>query len=150
MIHLVIVSHSRQLAHGVAELARQMAPAALQVSPVGGLDEAGGAPVLGVDALEIAEAIRRVDAPDGTLILVDLGSAVLSAETALDLLEPEQRRRCRISNAPLVEGAVVAAVEAGLQHSLDDVNRAAEAAGDIPKVWTAPPSSASREGDDRS
>lgn len=147
MIHLVIVSHSRRIALGVAELARQMAPPALQISAVGGLDEENGPPVLGVDALQILAALRRTDAPDGTLILVDLGSAVLSAETALDMLEPEQRGRCRISNAPLVEGAVVAAVEAGLNHTLDDVNRAAEAACTIRKVWDAAPSPAAQEGE---
>lgn len=134
MIHLLIVSHSRLIAQGVAELAQQMAPPGLAISAVGGLYEADGTPVLGVDALHIYDAIRQVNAPDGTLILVDLGSAVLSAETALDLLEPEQRRRCRISNAPLVEGAVIAAVEAGLAHALEDVNRAAEAACTLIKV----------------
>lgn len=146
MIHLVIVSHSRQIALGVAELARQMAPPALQISAIGGLEEESGATILGVDALQILEVIRHIEAPDGTLILVDLGSAVLSAETALDLLELEQRRRCRISNAPLVEGAVVAAVEAGMGHSLDAVNRAAEAACTTPKISEAAPSAASPEG----
>ncbi len=68
------------------------------------------------------------------LILVDLGSAILSAETALELLPDEQRERCLISNAPLVEGAVVAALEASLGHSLEDVNRAAEAVRNLDKV----------------
>jgi dihydroxyacetone kinase phosphotransfer subunit len=147
MIHLVIVSHSRQIARGVAELAQQMAPPTLCISAVGGLDEGSGPPILGVDAVQVFEAIDQVDAPDGTLILVDLGSAVLCAETALDLLAPEQRSRCRISNAPLVEGAVVAALEAGLNRSLEDVNRAAEAACAVTKVWDDTPSPASQEGD---
>ncbi len=68
------------------------------------------------------------------LILVDLGSAILSAETALELLPDEQRERCLISNTPLVEGAVVAALEASLGHSLEDVNRAAEAVRNLDKV----------------
>lgn len=147
MIHLVIVSHSRQIALGVAELAQQMAPPTLRISAVGGLDVENGPPLLGVDALQILAALRQADAPDGALILVDLGSTVLSAEMALDMLEPEQRCRCRISNAPLVEGAVIAAVEAWLNHSLDDVNRAAEAACTLRKVWDAAPSPAAQEGE---
>lgn len=147
MIHLVIVSHSRQIAQGVAALARQMAPPTLLISAIGGVDEDDGSHALGVDALHICDAIRQADAPDGTLILVDLGSTVLSAETALDLLEPELRRRCRISNAPLVEGAVIAAVEAGLNHSLEEVNRAAEAACTMPKVWSSTPTPSTQEGD---
>jgi phosphocarrier protein FPr len=133
MVHLVVVSHSRQIAEGVAELARQMAPAELAISAVGGID-VGGELVLGADALQIAAVLQAHTGQDGALLLADLGSAILSAETALDLLEPALRDRCRISNAPLVEGAVIAAIEAGLNHSLDQVNQAAEAISSIPKV----------------
>jgi dihydroxyacetone kinase DhaKLM complex PTS-EIIA-like component DhaM len=68
------------------------------------------------------------------LILVDLGSAVLSAETAVDMLEPEQQTRCLISNAPLVEGAIIAAIEAGLDRTLEEINDAAEAVSRVAKV----------------
>ena len=66
--------------------------------------------------------------------LVDLGSAVLNTEMALEFLPPEMAVRCQISNAPLVEGAITAALEASLGHDLDTVNQAAESAAHIQKV----------------
>jgi dihydroxyacetone kinase phosphotransfer subunit len=137
MVHLVIVSHSRQIAEGVALLARQMAPEELTISAVGGMDDAEGEALLGTDPLQIAAMLQAHTGPEGALILVDLGSSVLSAEAALEMVEPALRKRCRISNAPLVEGAVIAAVEAGLHHSLEAVNQAAEAVAAIPKVMRA-------------
>ena len=135
MVNLVLVSHSQMLARGVKELADQMAGPAVQIEIVGGLiDEQSGASLLGTDATQIAAAIERCWSPTGVLILVDLGSAVMSAELALELLPPAMQEGCLISNAPLVEGAIVAAVEASLQHSLQAVNAAAEAAGNIQKV----------------
>jgi PTS hybrid protein len=98
------------------------------------IDGRSGAAVLGTDAAQIAAAIERCWTPAGVLILVDLGSAVLSAETALDLLPPAMQASCLISNAPLVEGAVVAALEASLAHSLAVVNQAAETACHLPKI----------------
>ena len=123
------------LARGVKELADQMAGPTVQIEIVGGiLDEQSGESLLGTDATQIAAAIERCWSPTGVLILVDLGSAVMSAELALELLPPAMQEACLISNAPLVEGAIVAAVEASLQHSLQVVNTAAEAAGNIQKV----------------
>jgi phosphocarrier protein FPr len=113
-----------------------MAPPELAVSAVGGLAE--DETLLGTDAVQIAEALQRHTGPAGALILVDLGSAVISTELALDLLPADLRGRCRISNAALVEGAVIAAVEAGLGHSLEEVNRAAEAAWTMTKTAEAP------------
>jgi phosphocarrier protein FPr len=84
-------------------------------------------PALGTDAVLVAEAIERADQGDGVLVLMDLGSAVLSAEMALDLLPAERRTRVLLTEAPLAEGAVVAAVTAKLGASLEEV--AAEARG---------------------
>lgn len=134
MIHLVIVSHSRQLAEGLAELARQMAPPELTIAAVGGVQDGQGQVHLGTDALAIVDAIQTNPSPDGILILVDLGSAVLSAETALDLLDEPLRQRCLISNAPLVEGTIIAAIEAGLNHDLATINESAEAVSRVAKV----------------
>src|SRR5205823_9299748 len=67
-----------------------------------------------------------VDGPDGVLVLLDLGSAVLAAEMALEFLDSEQQQRVLLSFAPLVEGAVAAAIEASLGHSLMEVKQAAE------------------------
>jgi phosphocarrier protein FPr len=84
-------------------------------------------PALGTDAVRVAEAIERADQGEGVLVLMDLGSAVLSAEMALDLLPAERRTRVLLTEAPLAEGAVVAAVTAKLGASLEEV--AAEARG---------------------
>jgi multiphosphoryl transfer protein len=124
MVGLVIVSHSTTLAEGVAELARGMG-AEVPIELAGGID--APEPALGTDATRVLEAIERADQGDGVLVLMDLGSAVLSAEMALDLLPPERRERVVLSEAPLAEGAVAAAVTAKLGASLADV--AAEARG---------------------
>ena len=124
MVGLVIVSHSATLAEGLAELARGMG-AEVPIELAGGID--APEPALGTDVARVLEAIERADQGDGVLVLMDLGSAVLSAEMALDLLPPERRERVLLSEAPLVEGAVAAAVTAKLGASLANV--AAEARG---------------------
>jgi dihydroxyacetone kinase phosphotransfer subunit len=134
MLHIVLVSHSRPLAEGLADLARQMGPPELLVTPVGGTEDGQGGVHLGTNALAIVSAIQRRPEADGILILVDLGSAVLSAETAVDMLDPELQARCCISNAPLVEGAIIAAIEAGLDRSLTEINASAEAVSRMAKV----------------
>lgn len=134
MIHLVLVSHSRQLAEGLAELVRFMAPPDLTVAAVGGVEDNHGDFHFGTNALAILDAMRANPNCEGVLILVDLGSAVLSAETAVDMLEPELQARCLISNAPLVEGSIIAAIEAGLDRTLAEINDAAEAVSRIAKV----------------
>ena len=112
MISLVVVSHSRGLARAAVELAREMVDGAgphLEVAA--GLDEGTS----GTDATAVAEALTRADeaaAGDGVLVLVDLGSAVLSAEMALELVEPEVAGRVLVSSAPLVEGLVAATAAA--------------------------------------
>jgi multiphosphoryl transfer protein len=124
VVGLVIVSHSATLAEGVAELARGMG-AEVPIELAGGIE--GPEPALGTDAAKVVEAIERAEEGDGVLVLMDLGSAVLSAELALDLLPPERRKRVVLCEAPLVEGAVAAAVTAKLGASLEDV--ATEARG---------------------
>jgi dihydroxyacetone kinase phosphotransfer subunit len=134
MISLILVSHCHQVAVGVLEIAQQMVHAPLPIAAVGGILSEAGDPQLGTDALRIAQAIREQWSEEGVLILVDLGSAVISTELALEMLPPAMSARCLISNAPLVEGAVIAALEASLQHDLETVNRAAEAVCSFQKV----------------
>lgn len=134
MVSLVLVSHSHALAVAVKDLALQMADEQVQIEAVGGVVDRQGAFQLGTDATAIAAAIERCWCPAGVLLLVDLGSAVLSAELALELLSAAQAERCLISNAPLVEGAIIATVEASLGHGLATVNAAAEGVVHIPKV----------------
>ena len=120
MVGLVIVSHSARLAEGVVELAREMGGDEVPIEAAGGLDDPEGA--IGTDAMRVLAAIERADrAGDGALVLMDLGSAVLSAETALDFLPDDQRERVLLCEAPLVEGAVAAAAAARAGGSLADV-----------------------------
>jgi multiphosphoryl transfer protein len=149
VVGLVIVTHSSTLADGVAELARGMG-AEVPIELAGGID--APEPALGTDATQVLEAIERADQGDGVLVLMDLGSAVLSAEMALDMLPPERRERVLLCEAPLVEGAVAAAVTAKLGAPLEEV--AAEARGSLTAKAThlgtgetaAPPAAAPSNG----
>ena len=126
-VGLVVVSHSRLIADGTAELAGQMAGPDVRIVPAGGM--ADGA--IGTDAARIAEAIDEADGGAGVVVLADLGSAVLSTRTALELLEAPAA--VRLSKGPIVEGAVMAAVQASTGSTLDEVLEAAEAAATLPK-----------------
>lgn len=110
MIGLVIVSHSAELAEGVRQLADQMAQGKVPIAAAGGIDDPTNP--IGTDALKVQEAIARVYSDDGVVVLMDLGSALLSTETALEFFPEEQRQKIHMCPAPLVEGAVVAAVQA--------------------------------------
>lgn len=121
-VGLVIVSHSAQLARGVVELAGQMTHDAVPIVAAGGAGEG----ILGTSADTIAQAIQSINTPDGVLVLLDLGSAILSAEMALEFLDDEQREHVALSFAPLVEGAVAAAMEASLGRTLSQVKQVAE------------------------
>ncbi|MFQ3657976.1 MAG: phosphoenolpyruvate--protein phosphotransferase [Anaerolineae bacterium] len=119
MIGLVIVSHSYSLAQGVLELARQMGGNEMPIAAAGGLNLPEHP--IGTDAALILAAIKSVYSPDGVIVLMDMGSAILSTETALDLLSEEQRARVVLSPAPLVEGAITAAVQIRLGQPLEAI-----------------------------
>jgi phosphocarrier protein FPr len=118
-VGLVVVSHSRALAEAAVELARQMLPGREQTIKVAAGTDDGG---LGTDAVAISAAITAADAGDGVVVLMDLGSAVLSAETALELIDDDVRARVVLSAAPLVEGLIGAAVVAAGGADRDRVN----------------------------
>ena len=108
-VGLVLVSHSSRLAEGARELAEQVAQGSAAILAVGGAEDGS----LGTNALAIASAIESLAATEGVggvLVLMDLGSAVLSAETALEQLSEEVRALARMVDAPFVEGTVAAAV----------------------------------------
>ena len=130
MIGIVVVTHSAQLADGIKELAEQMSNGSVKIAAAGG----GPGGSLGTNAEKIRAAIEAVYSPDGVLVLMDLGSAVMSSEVALETLDPEQAKRVLLSNAPLVEGAVVAAVEGSTGKSLEEVEVSAVAASQMRKV----------------
>ncbi|MEO8357646.1 MAG: phosphoenolpyruvate--protein phosphotransferase [Chloroflexota bacterium] len=128
MVGLVIVSHSRALADALVGLLRQVTSTTLPVAIAAGIGEDRSE--FGTDAVEIMDAIQSVYSEDGVLVLMDLGSAVLSANMALDLLPPEMAAHIRFCGAPLVEGAIAAAVQIGLNSDLNTICREANAALD--------------------
>ncbi|MDQ3751558.1 MAG: dihydroxyacetone kinase phosphoryl donor subunit DhaM [Actinomycetota bacterium] len=123
MVGIVVVSHSATLAEGAAELAREMGSGA-PIEAAGGLDEPDRP--LGTDATFVLAAIERAYSDDGVLVLMDLGSAIMSAEMAVEMLEPGRQGRVKLSAAPLVEGAVAAAATAGTGATLEAVSREAQ------------------------
>jgi PTS hybrid protein len=129
LVGIVVVSHSVKIAEGVVELARQMAGPDVRLIAAGGAIDG----TLGTDAARIAEAIGRADAGAGVVVLADLGSAVLATKLALDMIAPETAARTRLSGGPLVEGAVVAAVQASVGDDVAAVVAAAEEAANMPK-----------------
>src|SRR6186997_1686385 len=108
MVSLLIVSHSAQLAAGVKEFAEQVAGGKVQIAAAGGAADGS----LGTSVDHIQKCLQQIASPDGTLVLVDLGSAVLSVEMAIEALGAGQ---VQISDAPLVEGAYLAAIEASAE-----------------------------------
>jgi phosphoenolpyruvate---glycerone phosphotransferase subunit DhaM len=123
-VGLVLVSHSDRLAEGLRDLVEQVAQGRVPIAVAAG----GAEGSLGTNAVAIGEAVQSLAAPDGVVVLLDLGSAVLSAETALEDLAPAVRDRVRMADAPFVEGAVAAAVESSLGSDLEAVLAAAESA----------------------
>jgi dihydroxyacetone kinase phosphotransfer subunit len=130
MIGIVLVSHSAQLARGVKELADQMTRGSVKIAAAGGAADG----TLGTNADEIRSAIEEAYSPEGVLVLMDLGSAVMSAEVAVESLDPKQSAHVRLSNGPLVEGAVIAAVEASTGKSLEECDASAVEAGHMQKL----------------
>ncbi len=131
MVGLVLVAHSEDLVRGLAAMVAQAAPA-VTVAGAGGLR--GGR--LGTDGLAVADALRlglAATGGDGVLVLLDLGSASLALDIALDELDPGARDLVRVTEAPFVEGAILAAIEASRGGGLEAVAAAAERAGALPK-----------------
>ena len=129
---LVLISHSGTLVTGLRDMVAQVAGDEVAVGPAGGTEDGR----LGTSAPQIAAALRStLDAsPDGVLVLFDLGSAALSLELALEDLDPADRDRIRVSEAPLVEGAVLAAVQASVGATLGEVEAAAASASTMTKL----------------
>ena len=130
MIGIVLVSHSHFLAKGLQEMAVQMSQNLVKVATAGGVDDE----TIGTNADRIYQAIQEVYTSEGVLVIFDLGSALLSTEMAIEMLPDDQQANIKLSKAPMVEGAIVAAVEASLGHTLEEVNKAAEAAKDMDKI----------------
>ncbi|MBA2680143.1 MAG: PTS-dependent dihydroxyacetone kinase phosphotransferase subunit DhaM [Ktedonobacteraceae bacterium] len=129
-VGIVIVSHNERLAEGVVELAEEMAQGEVKIAAAGGREDGG----MGTSIEKVTAALRKVSGPDGILVLLDLGSAVMITEMAIEALTEEEKNRVVISSAPLVEGAVLAAVEAAAGSNLQEVVEAANEGVMMPKV----------------
>ncbi len=121
-VGIVIVSHSPKVAEGAADMVRQMVGEEVPLAWTGG-NPAGG---LGTSYEAISEAIRKAWSEAGVAILVDLGGAETNSEMAVEMLPAERRARVVVCNAPIVEGAVMAATESAGGSSLERVRAVAE------------------------
>ncbi|MEY9953283.1 dihydroxyacetone kinase phosphoryl donor subunit DhaM [Leifsonia sp. EB34] len=122
-VGIVFVSHSSQLAAGAVALAGQMAPS-VTLLPAGGTDDDG----IGTSFGKVMTAVGEADQGAGVVVVSDLGSALLTAETVLDLLPEDERERVRVVDGPFVEGGVAAAVAAETGADLAGVAAAVEGA----------------------
>jgi dihydroxyacetone kinase phosphotransfer subunit len=121
-VGIVIVSHSPRVAEGAADMVRQMVGTSVPLAWTGGNADGG----LGTDVAKIMAAIERVWSDAGVAILVDLGGAETNSEMAIGMLEPDRHGRVVVCEAPVVEGAVIAATESSGGAPLEAVKRAAE------------------------
>lgn len=130
MVGVVIVSHSQKVAEGIREMALQMSAPEQKIIAAGGMADGG----IGTDAFQVSEAIIAANTGDGVAVMVDLGSAVLSTETAFEFLDEELRAKVQIADAPILEGAISAVVEASLGSDLAAVIATAEGARTLNKM----------------
>ncbi|GAB3516818.1 phosphoenolpyruvate--protein phosphotransferase [Photobacterium alginatilyticum] len=120
MVSIVIVSHSPDLAKGVHALASQMSQGKVKIAVAAGVDDPDNP--IGTDAIAVMMAIEEVYTPQGVLVLVDMGSAILSTDTALELIDSEQAANVHVCAAPLIEGCMSACVAAAAGMSLEEVS----------------------------
>lgn len=131
MVGIVIVSHSKKAAEGIYELAVQMAGEGHKIVAVGGMEDGS----IGTDAIRIKQGILEADDGDGVVILADLGSGILSSQAAIDLLDEEEKHvEAVIADAPILEGAVSAAVQAAVGGTLQEVVEEAKLAKEMSKL----------------
>ena len=126
MVGIVIVSHSASLAEGVRELADQMVQGQVPLATAGGIDDPDQP--IGTDPMKVLAAIESVYGDDGVLVLMDLGSALLSAEMALEFLDEEKQPNVKLCASPLVEGTMAAAVQSMVGGNLAQVMAEADGA----------------------
>ena len=121
-VGIVVVSHSREVAKGTIDMVRQMVGDEIPMAYSGGNAEGG----LGTDVASIIEAIKKAWSPHGVAILVDLGGAETNSEMAVEMLPADWRDKVVVCNAPIVEGAVMAATESAGGGTLQAVRATAE------------------------
>jgi PTS hybrid protein len=129
-VGLVLVSHSAEIASGLAGLVGQVAGPGVPIAASGGMPDGS----FGCDGGQVLEAMRAAANGNGAVVLMDLGSSVLAVRAALAELEPDELERIVVVDAPLVEGAVAAGVTASTGADLAEVADAARGARDVAKL----------------
>lgn len=120
-VGLVLVSHSAAIAQGLADLIAQVAGPEVRIEAIGGGPDGS----FGTDGGRVLDALRRLSTGRGAIVLMDVGSSVLSVRAALAELDDDERRSLDIVDAPLVEGAIAAGVMASTGAERSDVVAAA-------------------------
>ena len=128
-VGLVLVSHSAAIAEGLAELVGQVAGPDVEIVAAGGGPDGS----LGTDGGKVLDALRHAAAGGGAVVLVDIGSSVLTVRAALEELSAAERKRILVADAPLVEGAIAAGAAASMGCSSPEVLQAAEEARNTDK-----------------
>lgn len=129
-IGVVIVSHSEYIANGLKDLVNEMNDGSVPVIAAGGAD--GGR--IGTSAIRIQNAIESLEDCEHILIYADLGSSVLSAETAIDIIDEDLAEKVQIVDAPIVEGALAGVVQATISDDVEEVIHVSEDARNTHKV----------------
>lgn len=118
MVGIVVVSHSQRLAEGAVELAKMMAHEA-KIAPAGGLEDGSA----GTSFEKISAAVEEVYSDDGVAILMDMGSAVMTAEMVIEAMDD---KKIIMLDGPVVEGAIVASLEAMMGTPLEELQAKVE------------------------
>ncbi|MDQ0204347.1 dihydroxyacetone kinase phosphoryl donor subunit DhaM [Pectinatus haikarae] len=129
MVGIVIVSHSLKAAEGIREIAVEMGKPGQPIAATGGCDDG----CLGIDLDKVERAIEAVDEGHGVILFVDLGSAIICADMIKNRRKLHEKEIC-IADAPVLEGAVIAAVEASLGSSMEKILEVAAKVKDISKI----------------
>ena len=129
-VGLVLVSHSAEIANGLAGLVGQVAGPEVPIAAAGGMPDGS----FGTDGGEVLDALRAAANGAGAVVLMDLGSSVLAVRAALAELEPEELEHIVVADAPLVEGAVAAGVTASTGADVAEVADAAREARNVAKL----------------
>lgn len=117
MLAILIISHSDKIAEGTKEVAEQMMQAEIEIRAVGGTADGD----IGTDTDRIEAAVKDLLSEEGIIVLTDLGSAVMSFDLVYDFLDDQEKAKVKLANAPLVEGAVLGAIEASLGKDMEAV-----------------------------
>lgn len=126
---VVIVSHSAKLAEGLAEIVEEMNDGSVKIKAAGGAD--GGR--IGTSAIRIQNAIESMEDCNNVLLYVDMGSSIISTETAIDLLDEDLAEKVQIVDCPIVEGAFAGVVQATITEDVDDIIRVSQSAKELSK-----------------